>query len=272
VTKRDLGSGAIAAAVAALVALIPALSSAQSDQAQPNQTKTEKAGKFGPVGPEGQKGGKGGGKGKAVPSGPTPRIPDGKVDLQGVWTPANFANTGGPFDLQPWAAALMKERRDNLSKDDPEGFCLPAGVPRISPFPQKTVQTPTLLVILEEGNVHSYRQIFLDGRGHSKQDQLWMGDSIGKWDGDTLVVDTIGFNDKTWITGQGVPHTDQLHVVERYSRPDLGHLQIDITLEDPGAFTKPHSFQRVYNLMENTDLLEYVCNEFNVDKDHLYGK
>ncbi len=71
---------------------------------------------------------------------------------------------------------------------------------------------------------------------------------------------------------QGVPHTDQLHVVERFSRPDLGHLQIDITLEDPGAFTKPHSFQRVYNLMQNTDLLEYVCNEFNIDKDHLYGK
>jgi hypothetical protein len=266
VTKRDVGSSAIAVAVASLVAFIPALSSAQSDQSQPNQEKTGKAGKFGPVGPEARKGG------KAVPSGPTPHMPDGKLDLQGVWTPANFANTGGPFDLQPWAAALMKERRDNLSKDDPEGFCLPAGVPRISPFPQKTVQTPALLVILEEGNVHSYRQIFLDGRGHSKQDQLWMGDSIGKWDGDTLVVDTIGFNDKTWITGQGVPHTDQLHVVERYSRPDLGHLQIDITLEDPGAFTKPHSFQRTYNLMENTDLLEYVCNEFNVDKDHLYGK
>jgi hypothetical protein len=221
------------------------------------------------VQPQPQKGGKGK---AAVPSGPARRMPDGKVDLQGVWNPANFSNSGGPYDLQPWAADLLKQRRDNLSKDDPEGFCLPAGVPRISPFPQKTIQTPAVLVILEEGNVHSYRQIFLDGRGHAKEDQLWMGDSIGKWDGDTLVVDTVGFNDKTWLTGQGVPHTDQLHVVERFSRPDLGHLQIDITVEDPGAFTKPHSFQRVYNLMENTDLLEYVCNEFNVDKDHLYGK
>ena len=262
-TKRDAGSGVLALAAGALLAFMPAKSPAQSAQPQPNQNK---AGKFGPVGPEVRK------DGKAVPSGPTPRRPDGKVDLEGVWTPANFANYGGAFDLQPWAAALMKERRDNLSKDDPEGFCLPAGVPRISPFPQKTVQTSKLLVILEEGNIHSYRQIFLDGRGHSGQDQLWMGDSIGHWDGDTLVVDTVGFNDKTWITGQGVPHTDQLHVVERYSRPDLGHLQIDITLEDPGAFTKPHSFQRIYNLMENTDLLEYVCNEFNIDKDHLVGK
>jgi hypothetical protein len=148
VTKREVGSGAVAVAVGLLVALLPTMSSAQSDQ---TQTKTEKAGKFGPVGPEGQKGGKG--KGKAVPSGPAPRMADGKPDLQGVWTPANFSNSGGPFDLQPWAAALLKERRDNLSKEDPEGFCLPAGVPRISPFPQKTIQTPAVLVILEEGNV-----------------------------------------------------------------------------------------------------------------------
>jgi hypothetical protein len=271
VTKRDVGSVAIAVVLGGLVALIPPMSFAQSNQAPPDKSKTDNGGKFGSVGPGGG-GQKGGSKGKAAPSGPTPHMPDGKVDLQGVWNPANFSNSGAPFDLQPWAAALLKERRDNLSKDDPEGFCLPAGVPRISPFPQKTIQTPAVLVILEEGNVHSYRQIFLDGRGHSKQDQLWMGDSIGKWDGDTLVVDTVGFNDKTWLTGQGVPHTDQLHVVERFSRPDLGHLQIDITVEDPGAFTKPHSFQRIYNLMENTDLLEYVCNEFNVDKDHLYGK
>jgi hypothetical protein len=271
VTQREVGSVAIAVAVGVLVAFIPPTSSAQSNQAPPDKTKTDNGGKFGPVGPGGG-GQKGGGKGKAVPSGPAPRTPDGKPDLQGVWTPANFSNSGGPFDLQPWAAALLKERRDNLSKEDPEGFCLPAGVPRISPFPQKTIQTPAVLVILEEGNVHSYRQIFLDGRPHAKEDQLWMGDSIGKWDGDTLVADTVGFNDKTWLTGQGVPHTDQLHVVERFSRPDLGHLQIDITLEDPGAFTKPHSFQRIYNLMQNTDLLEYVCNEFNIDKDHLYGK
>jgi hypothetical protein len=85
-------------------------------------------------------------------------------------------------------------------------------------------------------------------------------------------VDTVGFNDKTWLNGQGLPHSDELHVVERFSRPDLGHLNIDITLEDPKAFTKPHSFQRTYTLMPNTDLLEYVCNEFNIDAEHLVGK
>ena len=262
-TKREVGSLTVALAVVAGVTLVPITSSAQSD---PSTT-----GKFGSVGPGGP--GKGGGKGKESPKlGPAPRMPDGKADLSGVWSPANFANTGGPYPLQPWAQEVLNQRRATQSKDDPEGYCLPAGVPRISPFPQKTVQTPTLLVILDEGNVHSYRQVFIDGRPHSQEDQLWMGDSIGAWEGnDVLVVDTTNFNDKTWLGGSA-PHTDKLHVVERFSRPDLGHLQVDITLEDPGAFTKPHSFQRIFNLMQNTDLLEYVCNEFNIDKDHLVGK
>jgi len=261
---RTLAPVLAVAAAAALTALIPFDTAAQSDQ-----NKGQNQGKFGPVGPEGKKGK---GKGSAAPSGPTPRMPDGKVDLQGVWTPGlSFAGMGQP-SLTPWADALYKERRGNLSKDDPEGHCLPAGVPRISPFPQKFVQTPTLVVILDEGNIHSYRQIPLD-RGHQPDPgPLWMGDSVGHWEGDTLVVDTVSFNDKTWLNGQGLPHSDQLHVVERISRPDLGHLQIDITLEDPKAFTKPHTFQRVYTLMPNTDLLEYVCNEFNVDAEHLVGK
>jgi hypothetical protein len=260
--KRDTGSVLIALAAAVGVALMPIHGAAQSEQ-----DKTGKAGKFAPVGP-GPKG-----KGPAAPTGPTPRMPDGKVDLQGVWTPGgSFANMG-QVSLQPWADALYKERRANLSKDDPEGHCLPAGVPRISPFPQKIVQTPTLAVILDEGNIHSYRQIFLDGRKHLEDSgPLWMGDSIGKWDGDTLVVDTIGFNDKTWLNGQGVPHSEELHVVERYSRPDLGRLEVDITLDDPKAFAKPHTFKRTFTLMQNAEILEYVCNEFNVDAEHLVGK
>jgi len=252
----------MALAAAAGVALIPVRSAAQSER-----DKTGKTGKFGPVGPAAK------GKGPAAPTGPTPRTPDGKVDLQGVWTPGNsFANIG-QVSLQPWAEALYKERRANLSKDDPEGHCLPAGVPRISPFPQKIVQTPNLVVILDEGNIHSYRQIFLDGRKHLEDPgPLWMGDSIGKWDGDTLVVDTTSFNDKTWLNGQGLPHSDELRVVERYSRPDLGHLEVDITLDDPKAFTKPHNFKRVFTLMPNAEILEYVCNEFNIDAEHLVGK
>jgi hypothetical protein len=257
--KQNAGAVLLAIAAGAGIAFIPVQSAAQPQQ--------EKAGKFGPVGPAAK------GKGLAAPTGPTPRMPDGKVDLQGVWTPGNSFATLGQVSLQPWAEALYKERRANLSKDDPEGHCLPAGVPRISPFPQKIVQTPALVVILDEGNIHSYRQIFLDGRPHLEDPgPLWMGDSIGKWDGDTLVVDTTTFNDKTWLNGQGVPHSDALHVVERYSRPDLGHLQVDITLDDPKAFTKPHNFKRTFTLMLNADLLEYVCNEFNVDAEHLVGK
>src|SRR5580658_3219775 len=134
------------------------------------------------------------------PVGPTPKMPDGKPDLSGVWNPGLSFSNMGQVPLQPWADALYKERRANLSKDDPEGHCLPAGVPRISPFPMKMVQTPRLVVMLEEGDVHSYREFLLDGRGHAKDlGPRWMGDSIAKWDGDTLVVDTIGFNDKTWL-------------------------------------------------------------------------
>jgi hypothetical protein len=215
------------------------------------------------------------GKGPAAPAGPTPHMPDGKVDFSGVWTPGGTFATMGQVPLQAWADAVYKERRGNLSKDDPEGHCLPAGVPRISPFPSKIVQTPTLLVILEEGNIHSYRQIFMDGRGHPKDAgdlDLWMGDSIGAWDGDTLVVDSVGFNDKTWLNGQGVPHTNALHVIERMRRPDLGHIETEITLEDSKAFTKPHTFKRTHTLMAGAELLEYVCNEFNVDAEHLVGK
>jgi len=208
-----------------------------------------------------------------APTGPTPRTPEGKVDFSGVWDPGSAFFNIGQVPLQPWAAELYAQRRANLGKDDPEAQCLPAGVPRISPFPQKFVQTPTLIVILDEGNVHSYRQLFLDGRGHPKNmDPLWMGDSIAKWDGDTLVVDTTGFNDKTWLTGQGVPHSEELHVIERYRRPDFGHLEVEITLEDPKAFTKPHTFKRGFILLPNWEIHEYVCNEFNVDKDHLVGK
>jgi hypothetical protein len=211
-------------------------------------------------------------RGRTPINGPTPRTHDGKVDFSGVWDPGTSFGNIGQVTLQPWAEALRQERRASLSKDDPEGYCLPAGVPRISPFPYKIVQTPTLIVYLDEGNVHSYRQFFMDGREHPKgEDQLWMGHSIAKWEGDTLVVDTIGFNEKTWLNGGGIPHTDKLHVIERFTRPDLGHLEIEITLDDPGAFTKPHTFKRVHTLMPESELLEYVCNEFNIDKDRLVG-
>jgi len=252
VTRLSFTSVAAAASVAMVLAFMPVNSAAQT-----------------PAG----KGDGSIGRGAPPPEGPMPRAADGKPDLSGVWDPGLSFTNMGQVPLTPWADAIYKERRGNLSKDDPEGHCLPAGVPRISPFAQKFVQTPKLVVILDEGNVHSYRQLYLDGRQHPKDvGPLWMGDSIAHWEDETLVVDTIGFNDLTWLNGQGLPHSDQLHVIERYTRPDLGHLNVEITMEDPKAFTKAHTFTRTFLFRPNWEIQEYVCNEFNVDAEHLVGK
>jgi len=213
------------------------------------------------------------------PSAPAPRTADGKPDLSGVWAGAGYTENiakdmkPGELPMTPWAEALYKERQATLGKDDPEARCLPTGVPRRDPYPFKIVQTPTLVVLLYEGNVHSYRQIFLDGRGHPKDlDKNWWGDSIGHWEGDTLVVDTVGLNDKTWLDLSGHPHSDQLHVTERYTRPDYGHVSIQFTLDDPKAYTKPWSVTEVSRLLPNWEIHEYICNENNKDVEHLVGK
>ena len=166
------------------------------------------------------------GKQKPVKAGPAPRASDGKPDLSGIWSPdrtfiydiSSSLRPGEQLPLLPWAAKLAQDR---MSKDDPEANCLPAGVPRMAPYPWKIVQTPKLVVFLYEGNIHTYRQVFLDGRGHAADpNPSWYGDSTGKWEGDTLVVDSVGFNDKFWFDFAGHPHTEKLHVVERYRQPD----------------------------------------------------
>jgi hypothetical protein len=201
------------------------------------------------------------------PSGPAPKMDNGKPDLSGVWYSPRTTDAGKPM-MQPWAEALTKQRNP---KDDPEAHCLPAGVPRMNPFPWKIIQTGKLVVMLFEGNIHSYRQVFLD-RGHSKDlEPTWYGESIGTWDGDTLVVDTVGFNDKFWFDFAGHPHTEQLRVIERYHRRDLGNLDIDITIIDPGAYTEPWKIKRTSVLM-NGEIQEYICNENNQDVEHLVGR
>jgi hypothetical protein len=216
-------------------------------------------------------------KQKAPPVGPTPKTFDGKPDLTGIWTPdrtfiydiSSSLKPGEELPIQPWALKLTKE---HMSKDDPEANCLPAGVPRMAPYPWKIVETPTLLVFLYEGNIHTYRQIFLDRSTHPADPQpTWYGDSIGKWEGDTLVVDSVGFNDKFWFDFAGHPHTEQLHVVERYRRPDSGHLDYDVAIEDPGAYTKSFVMHG-HSLIETGELMEYVCNENNQDVSHIVGK
>jgi hypothetical protein len=196
------------------------------------------------------------------PSGPAPHIPDGTADLSGVWVLSGSTNLPGEPSYQPWAQKLYEERKANKGKDDPSAYCLPNGLVRVTPFPYKIVQTPKMVVLLSEGNTHSYRRFFLDGRGHPKDvndDPSWTGDSTGKWEQDTLVVDTVGANDKTWLDPTGKPHSEALHVTERYRRPDLGHLEIQYTLDDPKAFTKPYTFRRVFTLAPAWELQEYVC-------------
>jgi hypothetical protein len=209
---------------------------------------------------------------------PAPRTADGKPDLNGLWgTDRNFyldiaksLKPGETLPLQPWAEKTTRER---LSKDDPEANCLPAGVPRMTPYPWRIAQQPAYIFFLFEGNIHSYRQIFIDGRKHPDDpDPTWYGHSTGKWDGDTLVVDTIGFNDKTWFDFAGHPHTEKLHTTERFRRPDFSHLDLEVVIDDPGAYTKPFSMYGHVSLSPNGEIMEYVCNENNQDPIHIVGK
>jgi len=207
----------------------------------------------------------------ATPSGPTPRTREGKPDLSGVWYAQRTVDPGKPEPL-PWADALQRERAANNSKDAPGAHCLPRGLTNAGAlFPYKLVQTPALLVMLFEDDTPSHRQVFLDGRGHPKdRDPNWMGHSIGHWEGDTLVVDTVGFNDESWLDSIGHPHTEMLHITERLRRVDLGHLEIEFTIDDPGAYSKPWVIKRVADLDTKDEIGEYVC----IDRDapHLVGK
>jgi hypothetical protein len=208
--------------------------------------------------------------------GPTPRLADGTVDLSGVWQgggPVGDIAQGMPkgavIPMTPAAEKIFKARQ---SKDDPEANCLPTGVPRIAPYPWRIVQTPTHVFILFEGNIHSFRQIFVDGRKHPDDpDPTWYGHSIGHYDGDSLVVDTVGYNDKFWFDFAGHPHTEQLHTVERYKRTDLGTLVVETDIIDPGAYSKPFTISFTFGLRPKEELMEYICQENQVDAQHLVG-
>lgn len=207
-----------------------------------------------------------------APTGPTPRTPEGKPDLSGVWYAQRPVDLGKPEPL-PWADALVRERAANNSKDAPGARCLSRGILAAGAlFPYKMVQTRTLLVMLFEDDIPSHRQVFLDGRAHPKDpNPSWMGHSIGHWDGDTLVVDTVGFNDRSWLDPQGHPHTEKLHVTERFHRRDLGHLEIEFTIDDPETYAKPWVIKRATELDPDDDVGEYVC-ENNHDPEHMVGK
>ncbi len=223
--------------------------------------------------------------GKPNLSAPAPRLADGHPDLQGIWEPnankylRNIAADMKPEDVpyQPWARAVADERADGShSKEDPDANCLPQGVPKIAaaPAPWKIVQTPGFIVVVHEA-FNLWRQIFTDGRELLPNEELtptWMGYSVGKWEGDTLVVDTRGFNGKAWLDQLGKPSTEALHVIERYRRKDYGHMDIQITIDDPRAYTKPWTVTQEVHLSAVPELMEFICNENNRDLAHLPGK
>jgi hypothetical protein len=212
----------------------------------------------------------------------TPKTADGKPDFSGIWKAPNgrylfnLAADMKPEDVpfQPWAAALFAQRQENLAKDRPTGICIPHGVPdamAVAGYPFKIVHFPDLVVILYEEMTH-YRQIFTDGRKLPEDPQpTLVGYSIGRYEGDTLVVDTAGFNDRSWLDDPGHPHTESLHVIERFRRKDFGHLEVQITIDDPKAYTKPWTITQNFNFMPDTELIENIC-ENEKDMIHMVGK
>ena len=205
-------------------------------------------------------------------TGPTPRLPDGKPDLSGVWYAQTTVDAGKP-EARPWAEAIKKERDENNGKNFPPTSCLPYGVMLSDVYtPWRTVYTAAYMVLISEADTPGFRQIYLDGRGHPKDlGPTWNGHSIGHWEGDTLVVDTVGFNDKSWLPNS-YPHTEKLHITERYRRPDLGRLEIEFTIEDPDTFNQPWVIKRAADLAPNEEVLETICNENERDRGHMVGK
>lgn len=216
---------------------------------------------------------------------PAPRTPDGKPDLSGVWTKIspkysrNVAADLKPGDIQPWAAALVKQRREDLGRDYMNVVCLPLGpgytiaADSTGAEMMKIVQTPSLILILNPDL--TYRQIFMDGRTLEKSPNPdWMGYSVGRWDGDTLVVESNGFNDRTWLDHDGNPHSEDLRTVERYRRTNFGNLELEVTFTDTKAYNKPWTVAARAEIAVDMDLLEWVCNEKSAGSglEHWIGK
>jgi hypothetical protein len=240
--------------------------------------------------------------GQPILDAPTPRLPDGKVDFSGLWTRAagdgrgrgrgqaatpppppaagtpplaTFGDIGtnmpGGLPLQPWAVELKKQRMALNSKDNPDANCLPMGITQFhqQPQPREIIQTPRRILIMYEAN-YGLRQIFMDGRALPKQGDpvaSWYGYSVGRWEGDTLVVETNNLRGAEsgpsdgWLDVRGSPYSEQAKFTERFSRPNFGRLEIDVTVDDPKGYTKPFTVRINQQIMVDTELIEFICNE-----------
>ena len=227
--------------------------------------------------------------GKVNMTAPAPRAADGKPDLSGVWetipgrrppgpqiaaegtgelppSGSIFGNIGdqisGGAPYQPWAEELVKKRMADNSKDNPDAHCLPMGVMQMTshPYPKKIIQTPSQVVMIYEGSGTTVREVFMDGRTLPKDvEPWWNGYSVGRWEGDTLVIETTGFMDDGWLDVRGSPLTSAGKMIERIRRPNYGSLVIEVTIDDPKAYTKPFTATVNNRLLPDTQLIEFVC-------------
>ena len=244
--------------------------------------------------------------GKPNLSAPAPRASDGKPDLSGLWqtegappeilarllpggngggedSPSQyFLNIFADFKpgeepILPAAAAALRERAKNpvaFTQQSPLSHCLPEGMPlvEIAPAPYKIMQTPGMTAMLYERDT-TFRQVYTDGRNLPADPQpSWLGYSVGKWDGDTLVVDTVGFNDRGWLDARGHSHSESLRLTERFHRSDVGHMEVQMTIDDPKTYSKPFMIKLKQRLLPDTDLLESFCSENERDMRHIEAK
>ncbi len=226
---------------------------------------------------------------------PAPRLDDGQPDLgnakgsciaPGVGdisgTGGGFAGTAQPerkieVPFLPWTKAFYERVNANFTKDDPEGFCLPPGIPRMyaTSFPFQIYQLSDRILFVFEGGAHMWRVVYMDGRKHTPAEKLnptYLGEGIGHWDNDTLEVDVTGFNDRSWLDAAGHAHTEQLHVIERFTRVNELILHYQATIDDPGAYSKPWTASWNIRFYPKLEPLEYICQENNKDLKHLVGK
>ena len=236
------------------------------------------------------------------PARPTPHYADGRVNLgplpgeKGVWEgnagstlatnmgrgidnprmnlPTNMKISEVPF--QPWARALYDYRQATTTKDDPHTKCLPSGGSRLfhTPYGFEFVDIPEQkrIYMIEVGGPHTWRIIHMDGAPHPKNlDPSFFGHSTGRWDGDSLVVDTVGFNERFWLTREGIPHTEFLHLTERFTRTDYNTLKYEATVDDPGAYTKPWTGGWLIRWQPDDEMYEYLCQDNNKDPKHMLG-
>lgn len=247
--------------------------------------------------------GSGGGRGPAVPARPTPHFPDGTVNLgppageKGIWSPAGINaiyNTPKPVNrvspatmlpnaikqedvpFQPWALALHEAREANIEADEPHTRCKASPGPRqfITPYGTEFAQLPDLqrVYIFDIGGPHTYRTIYMDGRQHPKDlKPTFYGHSIGHYEGDSLVVDTVGYTERAWIDREGTPTTNQLHLIERFTRTDMNTLKYEVTVDDPGAYTATWTGGFMLRWNAGTELFEYICQDNNIAATELLG-